>query len=504
MKKAIFYFTILLLFSTCKKESLYKVATPTFSPTDTSHFVSAEVTINCETEDAAIYYTVDGSDPTRSSRRYLNPVTIESSTTIKAFAVRSGMEDSRIASKIYSIDAAVEWQILYGGSEDDEFNSIQQTSDGGYIAAGSSSSTDIAGTTNHGENDCYVVKLSSDGETEWQKLYGGNGYDCAYDIKQTGDGGYIIIGASTSADISGTTYRGEEDCYIIKINSGGDIEWQNLYGGNGYDHANYIKQTDGGGYLTAYLSRSSSTDNYTIKIVELNSDGSVASTKSYYGLSSCFDDEEYARFVEVTDDGGCIITGALAYQIPGNSYYSRPWRVFIVKLDSDAGKEWQQATDALCPFSDGGIHDMIQTSDDKYFLIGRAEESDVDDGYLIKVNSGGSITSELTFGGSGNDCLNSISSAGSGYYITSGYSYSTNIGSTTNSGSSDAYLMNFYSTGSIRWQQLYGGSSIDYFNSALKTSDGGYIAAGSSFSDDISGTSYHGSGDGYIVKISSD
>jgi len=132
----------------------------------------------------------------------------------------------------------VEWQRAYGGSEREEAHSIQQTDDGGYIVAGET------GSFGAGGNDTWILKLSTAGDVEWQKTYGGSGYSSADSIQQTSDGGYIVVDETGSFGL---------DTWILKLSSAGDVEWQKTYGGSGNDSADSIQQTSDGGYIVAVL-----------------------------------------------------------------------------------------------------------------------------------------------------------------------------------------------------------------------------------------------------------
>ena len=115
------------------------------------------------------------------------------------------------------------FQKMEGGSSEDLAWSIQQTRDGGYIVAGYSDSTDIPGVTNHGYADYYLLKLDAKGEVDWQQMEGGSGWDGAYSIQQTRDGGYIVAGLSYSTDIPGVFNHGGEDYYLLKLDANGNL-----------------------------------------------------------------------------------------------------------------------------------------------------------------------------------------------------------------------------------------------------------------------------------------
>jgi hypothetical protein len=154
----------------------------------------------------------------------------------------------------------IEWQKCLGGSDIDQALSVQQTSDGGYIVGGRSNSIDGDVTGNHGDYDAWIVKLDTIGNMEWQKSLGGSDNDGASSIQQTFDGGYIVAGYSVSNDGDVTGNHGEGDCWIVKLDKRGNIEWQKFLGGSSSDNANSINQTSDGDYIVAGDSFSNNGD----------------------------------------------------------------------------------------------------------------------------------------------------------------------------------------------------------------------------------------------------
>src|ERR1035437_2070745 len=127
------------------------------------------------------------------------------------------------------------FQKTYGGTGDDEANSIQQTTDGGCIIAGSTTSYGVGG------NDVYLIKTDSSGAVTWTKTYGGASEDKAFSVQQTSDGGYILAGMTGMA-----LYP---DVYVIKTNASGDTTWSKSYGMPADDRGYSIRQTFDGGYI---------------------------------------------------------------------------------------------------------------------------------------------------------------------------------------------------------------------------------------------------------------
>ena len=155
-----------------------------------------------------------------------------------------------------SSTGSIQWQKALGGTAEDVANHIQQTTDGGYIIAGYTYSTDGNVTGNHGGGDYWVIKLSNTGSMEWQKTLGGTNTDWAFSIQQTTDGGYIVAGQTTSLDGDVTGNQGIRDYWVIKLTSIGNIQWQKALGGTNYDHSLSIQQTIDGGHIVAGWSTS--------------------------------------------------------------------------------------------------------------------------------------------------------------------------------------------------------------------------------------------------------
>ncbi|MCK4822576.1 hypothetical protein KA005_42825 [bacterium] len=297
----------------------------------------------------------------------------------------------------------IEWEKTYGGSEapywfsSDIAYSIQQTSEGGYIVAGSNESFNT--DPYDPRADFWVLKLTSSGDIEWQKTYGGDYGDTAYSIQQTSDGGYIVAGELMSTFVGHLT-----DLWILKLYSTGDIEWQKTYGGD-YNYAYSIQQTIDGGYIIAGHYTSSG-----IWILKLYSTGDIEWQKTYGG--------SYAKSVQQTSDGGYIVAGNT------NSFGAGEGDFWVLKLFSTGDIEWQKTYGG----SDADRTQSIQqTSDGGYIVVGNtlsfgAGGKDI---WVLKLSPTGDIEWEKTYGGSDSlarhDIGNSIQEKKEGGYIVAGY-----------------------------------------------------------------------------------
>jgi hypothetical protein len=222
-------------------------------------------------------------------------------------------------------NGAIVWNRVLGGSNDDRAYYIMQTRDGSYMVAGYSKSNDGNATGNHGGYDMWLLKLSAEGDIVWQKSYGGGDDDGAFCIQETSDGGYIAAGFAKSLDGDVTENRNLTDYWIVKLASNGEIEWQKTMGGLNDDYATSIQQTDDGGYIIVGQTNSIDGDvkrnhgSYDFWIVKLDEIGLVEWQKT---VGKTEDDEAY--HIQQTRDRGYIVAGYSKFNgngVVGNDNY---------------------------------------------------------------------------------------------------------------------------------------------------------------------------------------
>lgn len=152
------------------------------------------------------------------------------------------------------------WQKTLGGNSDDYSNSFIQTSDKGYLIVGYTGSYDGDVYGNFGQDDLWVIKLDSAGTTEWQKTYGGTDNDRANYAAETNDGGFVITGHSESNDIDLSQNYGNKDFWLLKLNASGTLEWKKSLGGNLEDNSYSVAQSSDGGIIAVGISASTTND----------------------------------------------------------------------------------------------------------------------------------------------------------------------------------------------------------------------------------------------------
>jgi hypothetical protein len=207
---------------------------------------------------------------------------------------------------------AVTFAKTYGGTNNDEASSVQQTSDGGYIVAGYTQSFGA------GSWDIFLIKTDANGDVQWAKTYGGTSSDFASSVQQTSDGGYIVAGTTWSFGV------GDYDIFLIKTDANGNVQWAKAYGGTNEDRAFSVQQTSDGGYIVAGYTNSFGAGSHDIFLIKTDAYGNVEWAKTYGGT-----DGDYASSVQQTSDGGYIVAG-------GTYSFGAGWvDIFLIKTDAN-------------------------------------------------------------------------------------------------------------------------------------------------------------------------
>lgn len=411
------------------------------------------------------------------------------------------------ASAVMRAQPTIQWQISLGGSGHDEATPVLPTGDGGYILAGYNTSGDGDVSGNHGDRDFWIVKLDATGTLQWEKSLGGSGDDVAFSIQLASDKGYIAAGRSNSNDGDVSGNHGGLDYWVAKIDSTGALQWQKSYGGSGADYAYFIQTTDDGGYVMAGRTFSNDGDvsgnqgGFDCWLLKLDSAGAIQWQKTLGGSA---DDVAYA--IQPLGDGTYIAAGVTVSNdgdVSGNHGGEDCW---VIKLDQAGAIQWQKS---LGGSADDGFFDIRPTSDGGYIAAGYAGSNDGDvsgnhgayDCWVVKLDSAGAMQWQKSLGGSDDEAFRTILPTSDGGYLAPGYSRSADGELTGNLGSNDWWLVKLDSAGAIQWQKSLGGGDSEIAKSILPTSDGGYIATGYSASNDGDVSGNHGGNDMWVVKL---
>ncbi len=396
----------------------------------------------------------------------------------------------------YAQVPSVQWKKTIGGSNTDFIRSVVLTTDGGYIIAGSTFSTngDLQNITG---GPIWIVKLDANGTTQWQKCYGGVSGDEALSIIQTNEGGYMVSGYCTAANTAVIGQHGNEDFLAMKLNALGEIEWQKAYGGDDDERAMSVIQTSDGGYaLTGYthsydgviMPVNGDITNFNggsdIWIVRIDSVGTLLWQKIIGSNGG-----ERAYSIIQTTDGGFVVAGEF-----GISF-------IVAKLNSLGVVQWQRL------YADTNtVYNIKQTIDGGYIIVGVGVTSlyavTSRNFVVIKTDSLGTTQWRKDYGGNGNEYARSVVLEPDGGYVIAGEASSYYSGDIQNSnGSIDYWIIKINSIGNFVWKKVLGGNNEDTALDIKRTSDG-YIVAGITRSNTGDVVGFNGGvRDGWIIKL---
>ena len=428
------------------------------------------------------------------------------------------------------------WDKAFGGTEVDVLRSTQQTTDGGYILGGFSTSGVSGNKTqaNRGQQDYWVVKVDAAGIKQWDRTYGGNQGDYLRSVRQTTDGGFILGGYSSSGISGDRTAPNPPDAngfvlndyWLIKLDSQGNKQWDRAYGGTGADLFDSVLQTADGGYILAGKSYSGVSPDKSQPsrgqgdywIIKTDAQGVRQWDRTLGGIG-----EDELSSMQITADGGYIVGGWSNSGISGErTQLSRGGNDYwIVKLNSQGNTEWDRAYGGN---QNDALWDLRQTPDGGYILGGSSssgisgEKSEphygpisvYPDYWIVKIAGDGTRQWDRTFGGDDYDDLFEICTTADGGYALGGRSRSGISGnkaqpnrSPASNPATDYWLVKVDSNGGKQWEMVLGGTGGDDAYTLMQTPDNGYLMGGVSDSDpSIYKTQpSYGSGDFWIVKL---
>jgi len=336
---------------------------------------------------------------------------------------------------IIKLDAAgnIQWDKTIGGTRNDQLTAIQQTKDGGYILGGYSQSDASADkqAPRIGALDYWIAKLDAAGNIQWDKTYGlpEEYFDICelYDLKQTGDGGYIMTGTVVGEDY-------EEPNWVIKTDASGNMEWNSITGGEEAGN-NTIIQTKDGGYMLGSSTVDHIAEKTSYRVVKFDKNG-VIQWKKIYGAGE-FSSSYLYSILQMTDN---------SYLLAGSS---DGW-LEEFKTDTSRGRN---------------------------------------DYWLLKIDSLGNALWDKTIGGNYYDYLRSIDKTADGGLILGGYSYSNASGEKTenNSGGggltdADYWIVKLNKQGIAEWDKTIGGDTTDVLLRIRERKTNQYVLGGYSYS----------------------
>jgi hypothetical protein len=358
--------------------------------------------------------------------------------------------------------------VVVGGDGDDVGNDIVLLEDGGVVIAGYTTSLEGTFFSSHGQEDFLVARFDEDLELVWWKAYGGSKRDVAQALTATRDGGFVLAGLTESSDGDVTDNKGLGDFWVISVSSTGEFEWQKTFGGSSQDYAYDVAETPEGNILVAGYTRSDNGDvlgydwGEDFWIIELGRDGELLRQ----WLAGGYRSEDCAKRIAIGDDGSIYVVGYYAFRDCNISCNYVEEQTSVLKIGSDGVIQWFNQYGDYWP--EAGI-DLLVADNGNIVVVGE-EEAGVSlftsglggkDFWIAYISPDGTEISSNNFGGSFSDIANGIVQVGEDEFIVAGYSTSSDKDVADNHGMADGWIIRVNTAGKILDKLAVGGSEDD-------------------------------------------
>jgi hypothetical protein len=358
--------------------------------------------------------------------------------------------------------AVVTFEKNLGAEWDDHGNAVCQTSDGGYLFAGS-----MVDSLDYTYTFLIMTKLHSDGEMDWLTWVTGAvftdasfPYNVGYSVIESNDGGYVVAGSIDAVNMGAML----TEVFVVKTDTEGNIIWyyQDINDGQLSSVAFQIIQTKDNGYIIICENRLGHVYNYDDFIIKLDSNGKELWRKYYYlGITK-------GRSILQTNEGGYAFISTKKDDLENDVQ-------ILLKTDSLGNETWIKTYPGLFSYSMG--YTLKNTSDDGFLIFGMTDQESYGNlARLIKTDVNGEMLWEKYYGILENTQENTVGRSlyitADGGFILAGYTEKIS------SGLADAWLIKTDSEGNEIWKKTYGREGDDRFYSVIQTADGGYIMTG--------------------------
>jgi len=359
-----------------------------------------------------------------------------------------------------NVEITIEWEKTFGGTANEQVNSIIQTTDGGFAIAGSTASKSSGG------DDVWVIRLDSMGNKQWEKIVGEKDDDTAYSIIQTTEGDLVVAGVINLRG-GGPYPFGIADLWIVKLDFMGNQKWNKIFNGSQQVAYSIVETIDRGlavvGYTPSSITRASGWGKLRdAQIIKLDRTGNLEWKKAFGAKKG----DDYARSITQTTDGGFIVAGQSDVQYPNGDDF------LVVKLDRTGSLQWDRT------FGGEGndrAFSITQTTDGGVAVAGstKSKGSGNADFWIIKLDRTGNLQWDQTFGGNSEDEAHSIIQTNDGGFAVAGYT-------TTDFSQRDFWVVKLDDMGNRQWDRAFSGTSNKYdeVHSIIQTTDGSFVVAG--------------------------
>ncbi|MEM7038637.1 MAG: OmpA family protein, partial [Bacteroidota bacterium] len=387
------------------------------------------------------------------------------------------------------------WQSAIGGTGYDNGMKMIPVDHGCFIMAGKTSSNDGLGEGNHkvGNYDIVVARISAKGQIIWQTVIGGSENEEFEDMILTKDGGIAVMGTTLSNDGDITDSHGKMDFVLAKLDKMGNKEWVRCYGGGGNDQGKAVIELDGGRFLIGGES-GSRNGNMTYShggldawVAIVGPDGKVESEKAFGGRSN----ERVTHLLELKTDRylALCVTNSRGGDVKDPLGAKDVWALCLSKNFDIIWQRTYGGSDFDEP------HDIIRNHEGNLVIAGTtfSDDQDLDlstnhglgDSWIFEISSQGALRWSQCFGGGKSEGANGIAETPDRGYIMVGTSNSKDKLVPTNKGLYDGWIVKVDSLGKKVWSGTFGGEDFEYLYDVVPLEGGNYLALG--FAESVKG-----------------
>ena len=386
------------------------------------------------------------------------------------------------------------WGTTMGGSENDIFNAVAATPDGGVIAVFQTNSKDgtVKGLAKDSASVPYimVMKYDANGKLKWQKVVTSDG---ALNIKavDVDKNGNIAVAGFTNATNLGFKNYGDYDAIVYKLNSSGDVQWVQNFGGTMTDGFEAVSFAPDGGIVAAGICASNDGNAASLKlekgksaalVVKYDANGKLVFAQKVGSTGDSF------KNVAVAPDNTVYAVGPFSSGTAAPKYGRAD--AAVARLAADGKVAWVKTYGGSKIENFSGL---VATSDG-CVIAGRSSSADNSlkdlgnqgdyDAIVVKYASDGNMVWNNAFRGPNADAFTSIKQLGDGTYVACGYSASAtrDLKTVGNKGGKDGIIVTLSSIGQVTSVQGYGGTDDDEFTDICVLSSGEFVACGSTLS----------------------
>ncbi len=426
-----------------------------------------------------------------------------------------------ISAQSQQLAPSILWQKSIGGSGTDRAMDMIKAIDNGFVVVGHTTSNDGDVSGNHGSADGWVVKLSPDGNIEWQKAIGGSAGDVFNSIIVTKDGGYLCMGTTSSNNGDVTGFHGGSDIFLVKLDRYGNILWTKSLGGTAGEEAGNIRLNKDGTFYLIGSTQSNNGDvsgNHTfggsptkdIWVVKLSANGTILWQRCFGGtfpdtghdiLESLSGNHYFIAIDNLSDDGDFGSSGA-----------NSPRGTLVKIRASDNTMVWKT--------TGSNRNDFVQvmpagnmSGTDSFFIGGSTTvcapvNNTNGAGFSYQEDRGATINSVPGGNGFGSCGLGYLNNGAHGLNLQSPNNILFACGSNDSvytpgfHGQTDAWMIGYSSPTNIAWKRFLGGSKTEVLSSSVILNEFEYVVAGYSNSNDGDVSGNHGNSDDFwIVRL---